>query len=100
MAHQQPKEIKYIDLCSGIGGFRIALESIENIRSTCVLSADIKQDAIDTYNLNFNENNKITDIYTLKNEDIKPFDLLCADFHANLLVQQVKKKGFSDKEEV
>ena len=68
--HQQPKEIKYIDLCSGIGGFRIALESIDNINSQCVLSADIKQDAIDTYNSNFNESNKITDIYTLNNEDI------------------------------
>ena len=33
MTHQQPKEIKYIDLCSGIGGFRIALESIDNINS-------------------------------------------------------------------
>ena len=58
--------IKYIDLCSGIGGFRVALESMDNIESKCVLSADIKQDAIDTYNLNFNENNKVTDIYNLK----------------------------------
>ena len=91
------KEIKYVDLCSGIGGFRIALESIDNIHSTCVLSADIKQDAIDTYNLNFNENNKITDIYTLNNEDIKPFDLLCAGFPCQPFSSAGKKKGFSDK---
>ena len=97
MAHQQPKEIKYIDLCSGIGGFRIALESIDNINSQCVLSADIKQDAIDTYNLNFNENNKITDIYTLNNEDIKPFDLLCAGFPCQPFSSAGQKKGFSDK---
>ena len=97
MTHQQPKEIKYIDLCSGIGGFRIALESIDNINSQCVLSADIKQDAIDTYNLNFNENNKITDIYTLNNEDIKPFDLLCAGFPCQPFSSAGQKKGFSDK---
>ena len=97
MEHQQPKEIKYIDLCSGIGGFRIALESIDNINSQCVLSADIKQDAIDTYNLNFNENNKITDIYTLNNEDIKPFDLLCAGFPCQPFSSAGQKKGFSDK---
>jgi len=59
--HQHQKELKYIDLCSGIGGFRIALESIDNINSKCVLTVDIKQDAIDTYNLNFNENNIITE---------------------------------------
>lgn len=94
---QQPKEIKYIDLCSGIGGFRIALESIDNINSQCVLSADIKQDAIDTYNLNFNENNEITDIYTLKNEEIKPFDLLCAGFPCQPFSSAGQKKGFSDK---
>lgn len=89
--------IKYIDLCSGIGGFRVALESMDNIQSKCVLSADIKQDAIDTYNLNFNENNKVTDIYNLKNEDIEPFDLLCAGFPCQPFSSAGQKKGFSDK---
>ena len=92
----QPK-INYIDLCSGIGGFRVALESIDNIQSNCVLSADIKQDAIDTYNLNFNENNEITDIYKLKNEDIKPFDLLCAGFPCQPFSSAGQKKGFKDE---
>ena len=95
--HQHQKELKYIDLCSGIGGFRIALESIDNINSKCVLTVDIKQDAIDTYNLNFNENNIITDIYTLKNEDIEPFDLLCAGFPCQPFSSAGQKKGFSDK---
>ena len=94
---KQKKPIKYIDLCSGIGGFRIALENINNIKPLCVLSADIKQDAIDTYNLNFNENNKITDIYSLKNEDINTFDLLCAGFPCQPFSSAGQKKGFSDK---
>ena len=89
-------EIKYIDLCSGIGGFRIALESLSHIHPTCVLSADIKQDAIDTYNLNFNERNHITDIYTINDEDIKPFDLLCAGFPCQPFSSAGHKKGFSD----
>lgn len=89
--------IRFIDLCSGIGGFRIALENIKNIKTKCVLSADIKQDAIDTYNLNFNENNKITDIYSLRNEDIEPFDLLCAGFPCQPFSSAGQKKGFSDK---
>lgn len=91
------KQIKYIDLCSGIGGFRIALESLDNIKPVCVLSADIKQDAIDTYNLNFNEQNKIKDIYNLKSEDIESFDLLCAGFPCQPFSSAGQKKGFSDK---
>lgn len=91
------KTIRYIDLCSGIGGFRVALESIETIKTHCVLSADIKQDAIDTYNINFNENNVKKDIYMLKNEDIKPFDLLCAGFPCQPFSSAGRKQGFSDK---
>lgn len=95
----KPQEIKYIDLCSGIGGFRVALNNIIdlNIVFKCVLSADIKQDAIDTYNSNFNENNKITDIYELKNEEVEPFDLLCAGFPCQPFSSAGKKRGFSDK---
>ena len=94
---QQLKEVKYIDLCSGIGGFRIALNSLSNIKPVCVLSADIKQDAVDTYNLNFNENNKITDVYSLNNENIESFDLLCAGFPCQPFSSAGQKKGFSDK---
>ena len=95
--YEEPKEIKYIDLCSGIGGFRIALNNISNINAKCVLSADIKKDAIDTYNLNFNENNKIRDVYSLKNEEIENFDLLCAGFPCQPFSSAGNKKGFTDK---
>ena len=88
--------IKYIDLCSGIGGFRVALEK-QNIETKCVLSADIKQDAIDTYNINFGENNKKTDIYMLNPTEIESFDLLCAGFPCQPFSSAGQKKGFSDK---
>lgn len=93
------KEIRYIDLCSGIGGFRIALNNLSdlNIRFRCILSADIKQDAIDTYNINFNENNTITDIYTLNPKDISTFDLLCAGFPCQPFSSAGQKRGFSDE---
>ena len=91
------KAIKFIDLCSGIGGFRIALNNIPNIEATCVLSADIKQDAIDTYNINFHETHKSTDIYSLDVQDIEPFDLLCAGFPCQPFSSAGQKRGFSDK---
>ena len=92
--------INYIDLCSGIGGFRVAIEDFQNessnINFNCVLSADIKQDAIDTYNLNFNEHNEKCDIYSLEVEKVKPFDLLCAGFPCQPFSTAGQRKGFSD----
>lgn len=90
-------EVRYIDLCCGIGGFRVALNNMSNLNTKCVLSVDIKQDAIDTYNANFQENNKITDIYSLKIDEIEQFDLLCAGFPCQPFSSAGHKKGFSDK---
>ncbi len=88
----------YIDLCSGIGGFRLALESFQkkniNIHFHCVLSADIKEDAIQTYNLNFHENYKKTNIFDIK--EIDRFDLLCAGFPCQPFSSAGNKKGFDD----
>jgi len=92
------KIINYIDLCCGIGGFRVALENFQkkngNITFNCVLSADIKDDAIRTYNLNFNENNIKRNIFDIK--EIDSFDLLCAGFPCQPFSSAGNKKGFDD----
>jgi DNA (cytosine-5)-methyltransferase 1 len=93
-------EIKYVDFCAGIGGFRYAIDAYQNSRTDikfkCVLTADIKKHAIDTYNLNFNENNPLRDIYELKPETMETFDLLCAGFPCQPFSSAGQKKGFED----
>jgi len=93
-------KIRFIDLCSGIGGFRLGIESYcndNNIKYKCVLSADIKQDAIDTYNINFKESNKKININTLNPSDIPKFDLLCAGFPCQPFSSAGNKRGFKDE---
>jgi DNA (cytosine-5)-methyltransferase 1 len=93
----EPKTIHYIDLCCGIGGFRIGIDSFQknsNLTFKCVLSADIKDDAIRTYNLNFNENHQKLNVFDI--EHIESFDLLCAGFPCQPFSSAGNKKGFND----
>ena len=84
--------IKFIDLCSGIGGFRLGLS---DQRFKCVFSADIKSDAVQTYNLNFNEAHRPTDINEIT--ELPAFDMLCAGFPCQPFISAGQKKGFNDK---
>lgn len=87
--------INYVDLCCGIGGFRLALENFDNnIKFNCVLSADIKDDAIKTYNLNFNENIEKLNIFDI--DKIDKFELLCCGFPCQSFSSAGNKKGFND----
>lgn len=93
------KIVNYIDLCCGIGGFRIAIDRFQekntNLKFNCVLSADIKDDAIKTYNLNFNENNENLNILDIK--EIPKFDLLCIGSPCQSWSTAGNKRGFDDE---
>ena len=84
--------LKFIDLFSGIGGFRIALE---NLGCKCIFSSEIDIYARETYKNNFGEYPS-GDIFEIKSEDIPDHDILCAGFPCQPFSIAGKRLGFED----
>lgn len=95
----QQKKFTYIDLFSGIGGFRYGIETFQanhpEYSFQCIKTVDIKKEAIETYNLNFNEKNTPCDIRTVTN--IPHFDILCAGFPCQPFSSAGNKQGLNDE---
>ena len=68
--------LRFIDVFSGIGGFRIAFE---RAGCTCVFSCDWDKFSQITYEANFGEK-PAGDIHNIALSDIPQFDILCAGF--------------------
>jgi len=84
--------IKFIDLFAGIGGFRLAFESVG---AKCVFSAEIDKHACKTYQDNFGDN-PFCDVSTLNPKEIPNFDILCAGFPCQPFSIAGERKGFCD----
>lgn len=83
---------KFIDLFSGMGGFRIAFEAQ---RCNCVFSSEIDKHAVKTYELNFKEKPK-GDITKIESIEIPNHDILCAGFPCQAFSIAGKRLGFQD----
>lgn len=83
---------KFIDLFSGIGGFRIAMESIGGV---CVMSSDIDLKAREAYRLNFGEE-PMGDITKISSNDIPNHNILCGGFPCQPFSIAGLRKGFLD----
>jgi DNA (cytosine-5)-methyltransferase 1 len=86
------KKFTFIDLFSGIGGFRIAFERVGGI---CVFSSDIDKWANETYFLNFGEWPR-GDITKIPSSEIPDFDVLCAGFPCQAFSIAGRRLGFAD----
>lgn len=82
----------FIDLFSGIGGFRLAFESLGG---KCVFSSDIDEKACDTYELNFGERPS-GDISKIDSKSIPNHDILCGGFPCQPFSIGGLRKGFQD----
>ena len=87
------KNIRFIDLFAGIGGFRLGFE-YANCR--CVFSSEINEHACEMYQLNFGDNPK-SDITKINVDDIPNFEILCAGFPCQSFSICGKQQGFYDE---
>ena len=85
-------KITFIDLFCGIGGFRLALESLG---AKCVFSCDTDRQARKTYQANFGEMPE-GDITQIEAGSIPDFNILCAGFPCQPFSMAGKKRGFKD----
>lgn len=84
--------LKFIDLFAGMGGFRIALESLG---AECVFSSEWNSDARKMYLENFGEL-PVGDITKVNEKEIPDHDILCAGFPCQAFSISGKRLGFAD----
>lgn len=83
---------KFIDLFAGLGGFRLALESLGAV---CVYSNEWDLSAQEVYNTNFGEIPG-GDITKVNEKTIPDHDILCAGFPCQAFSISGKQRGFED----
>jgi len=86
------KKYKFIDLCCGIGGFRIPFQKNGY---QCVFSSDIDKSCRDVYEQNFNEK-VFGDLTKIDPKIIPDFDVLMAGFPCQPFSISGHHKGFED----
>ena len=85
-------KFKFIDLFCGLGGFRIAMESLGG---KCVFSCDNDLEVSKTYENNFGDN-PFCDITQIQEKEIPKYDVLCAGFPCQPFSIAGKRMGFDD----
>ena len=83
---------KFIDLFAGLGGFRLALDSLG---AECVYSSEIDKNVKKIYQENFGDT-PFGDITKIDEKTIPNHDILCAGFPCQAFSISGKQKGFQD----
>ncbi|MGB3557716.1 MAG: DNA (cytosine-5-)-methyltransferase, partial [Geitlerinemataceae cyanobacterium] len=84
--------MKFIDLFSGIGGFRLGFEAVG---FQCVFSCEINSKCREVYQENFN-NSPFDDIQKIDPQTLEDFEILVAGFPCQPFSICGKKRGFED----
>lgn len=84
---------KFIDICSGIGSGRLALEQLGLF---CVAHCEIDDQADKTYQCLFDDHYNLGDVTKLPAEEVPDFDLLIAGFPCQPFSIAGKRNGLND----
>src|SRR5574344_343959 len=89
------KKIKFLDVFSGIGGFKIALE---NVGFECIGFCDSDKYAVQLYLAYLSNENEVyyDDARTIDTTKLPDFDVLCAGFPCQSFSIAGKRRGFED----
>lgn len=87
--------LKYAEFCTGIGGFRLGIES-SDLGAKMVYSNEIDDNCEKTYERNFEQKFDSKDIFDINANDLPDFDMMCAGFPCQPFSQAGQGKGFSD----
>lgn len=87
---------RFIDLFAGVGGFH---QAMRYLGGECVMAAEINQECVKTYILNYKINEKEVrgDVNKIDPKTISPFDVLCAGFPCQPFSKAGAQKGFKDE---
>ena len=88
------QNVKFIDLFCGLGGFRLALESLKP-DTECVFSCDFDLDSQKSYEANFGEK-PFGDITKIREKEIPEHDILFAGFPCQAFSICGDGRGFED----
>ena len=89
---EQTKELKFIDLFCGIGGFHQALKDLGH---KCILACDIDKACREVYENNYGIK-PVNNVKDIKPEELQDFDILCAGFPCQAFSNGGKKLCFED----
>jgi DNA (cytosine-5)-methyltransferase 1 len=87
-----PRELKFIDLFAGLGGFHLALQKLGH---KCVFSSELVPELQELYKINHNLE-CAGDINEVNIEKIPVHDVLCAGFPCQPFSQAGSQQGFND----
>jgi len=90
-----PSQLKFFDMFSGIGGFKIALE---RAGFKCIGYCDNDKYATKLYREFFNTEEEMyfDDATTIRTDELPDFDILCAGFPCQAFSIAGKRRGFSE----
>ena len=93
MSKLKTKQLKFIDLFAGLGGFHLALEELGH---KCVFASEIQPELQKLYAENFPKTQILGDITKIPVKNIPQHDILCGGFPCQPFSQAGKRLGFTE----